>query len=87
MVGDVVAVAAAPEAPADEDDPLLDGVADALAELRLAGHEGLLRSVAGDVVGLGWGDEGDGKMKVVVRGKTNGSRRGWRPLLRRVVRR
>ncbi len=36
-------------------DPLLDGVADALAELRLVGHAGLERSIARDLVALGLG--------------------------------
>ncbi len=36
-------------------DPLLDGVADALAELRLAGHGPTVRGVARDLAGLGLG--------------------------------
>jgi glycosyltransferase involved in cell wall biosynthesis len=38
-----------------EDSPLAEDVATALAELRLAGHEGLERSVAHDLVALGLG--------------------------------
>ena len=66
-VSPVAVTAAAPAsrnqgAPADvaEDgplpsDPLLDGVAAALAELRLAGHEPLVRGVARDLAALGLG--------------------------------
>jgi glycosyltransferase involved in cell wall biosynthesis len=36
-------------------DPLLDGVAEALTDLRLAGHEPTLRSVARDITALGFG--------------------------------
>jgi hypothetical protein len=45
--------------------PLAENVATALTELRLAGHEGLERSVARDLVALGLGADGDGsKFKV-----------------------
>jgi hypothetical protein len=36
-----------------EADPVLDAVAEALTDLRLAGHEPTVRSVAGDLVALG----------------------------------
>jgi len=49
-------------------DPLLDGVADALAELRLAGHEPTVRGVARDVAALGLG---------AVAPPRPASRRGW----------
>jgi glycosyltransferase involved in cell wall biosynthesis len=42
----------------DAADPLLDGVADALAELRLAGHEPTERAVAREIVALGLGAAG-----------------------------
>jgi hypothetical protein len=41
--------------------PLADEVAAALADLRLAGHEGLERSIARDLVALGLGAGGTGK--------------------------
>jgi hypothetical protein len=49
-----VAAVASPDAA----DSLLDGIAGALAELRLAGHEPTERAVARDIVALGLGASG-----------------------------
>jgi hypothetical protein len=60
------------------DDPLLDGVADALVELRLAGHDALERSVARDLAALGLGAAADRAVEEA--GRRNGLAR-----LRRAV--
>jgi hypothetical protein len=74
-----LAPAAVPSPDACPDDPLLDGVAEALDDLRLAGHEPLVRSVARDLVTLGLRAE-DG---VVAAGKEG----RWRARLRLAGRR
>lgn len=63
---------------ATTDDPLLDGVADALVELRLAGHDALERSVARDLTALGLG-------AAVDRAAEEADKRGGLYHLRRMV--
>ena len=70
------------EATGPEPDPLLDGVGEALAELRLAGHEPTERTVARDLVELGLGPAGSGSAVPVGIG-----RRVWRRIRARGTRR
>ncbi len=79
-------------------DPLLDGVADALAELHLAGHEPLLRTVAREVASLrgnprrGGPHGGLWRLRAGLRGGLRGGLRrlrtglrgGWRARLKRL---
>ncbi len=58
-------------------DLLLDGVAEALSALRLAGHEPIMRAVARDVVALGLGEAG------TTRSRATDWRRRWRWTKRR----